>query len=291
MEEGRDVWFHEALEAADAECEPEPLDAEHPLFVLYTSGSTAKPKGVLHTTGGYLVGVTFTHRYVFDLKPGVRRLLVRRRRRLGHRPQLHRLRAALQRRDQRHVRGRPDYPDKDIWWALVERYGVTILYTAPTAIRACMKWGAEHPGKHDLSSARLLGSVGEPINPKAWLWYYKVIGGERCPIVDTWWQTETGSHPDQPPAGGHRDEARLGDQAAAGHRRRGGRRGRQEIERGEQGSLVFGGPGRDASHPLPRGGAFQGDCYGRFGGRRTWSATRPARTRTATSGSWGGSTT
>jgi acetyl-CoA synthetase len=192
MKEGRDVWFGEAMDSADAECPPEPLDAEHPLFVLYTSGSTAKPKGVLHTTGGYLLGVTFTHRYVFDLKPesdvywcAADVGWVTGHSYIVYGPLSNCATSVM-------YEGAPDYPDKDIWWEIVEKHGVTILYTAPTAIRACMKWGIDYPTKHDLSSLRLLGSVGEPINPKAWLWYYEVIGGERCPIVDTWWQTETG---------------------------------------------------------------------------------------------------
>ena len=192
MRDGRDVWFHEAMEAADAECPAEPMDAEAPLFILYTSGSTAKPKGILHTTGGYLTQVAFTHRYVFDLKPDedvywcsadVGWVT-------GHSYIVYGPLANGARRVM--YEGAPDYPDKDIWWELCARYGVTIFYTAPTAIRACIKWGSEYPERHDLSSLRLLGTVGEPINPKAWLWYHKVIGGERCPIVDTWWQTETG---------------------------------------------------------------------------------------------------
>jgi acetyl-CoA synthetase len=192
MKEGRDVWFHEACEAADDECEAEPLDAEHPLFILYSSGSTAKPKGIQHTTGGYLTGVSWTHKYVFDLKPDrdvywcsadVGWIT-------GHSyivygPLANGATSVM-------YEGAPDYPDKDIWWKLCAENKVTIFYTAPTAIRACMKWGVEYPQRHDLSSIRLLGTVGEPINPKAWLWYWKVIGGGNCPVVDTWWQTETG---------------------------------------------------------------------------------------------------
>ena len=193
MKEGRDVWFGEAEEAADAQCDPEPMGAEDPLYILYTSGSTAKPKGILHTTGGYLTGVAYTTKYVFDLKPdedvywcGADVGWVTGHSYIVYGPLANGATSVM-------YEGAPDYPDKDVWWEIIERYGVTIFYTAPTAIRACMKWGAEYPGKHDLSSLRLLGSVGEPINPKAWLWYHKVIGDESCPIVDTWWQTETGS--------------------------------------------------------------------------------------------------
>jgi acetyl-CoA synthetase len=192
MRDGRDVWYDEAVAGAAADCPAEPLDAEHPLFVLYTSGSTAKPKGILHTTGGYLTGVQTTTKYIFDLKPGEDVYWcaadigwVTGHSYIVYGPLMNGVTSVM-------WEGAPDYPDKDVWWELVERYGVTILYTAPTAIRACMKWGPEYPAKHDLSSLRLLGSVGEPINPKAWLWYWKVIGGERCPVVDTWWQTETG---------------------------------------------------------------------------------------------------
>jgi acetyl-CoA synthetase len=192
MTEGRDVFYDEILAAADPVCPAEPMEAEHPLFILYSSGSTAKPKGIVHTTGGYLTGVAATHRYVFDLDPerdvyfcsaDVGWIT-------GHSyivygPLANGTTSVM-------YEGAPDYPHKGIWWELCERYGVTIFYTAPTAIRACMKWGPEHPNKHDLSSLRLLGTVGEPINPKAWLWYHVVIGRENCPIVDTWWQTETG---------------------------------------------------------------------------------------------------
>ncbi|MGO9907852.1 MAG: acetate--CoA ligase [Solirubrobacteraceae bacterium] len=192
MVDGRDIFYDEAIAAAEPVCPAEPMRAEDPLFILYSSGSTAKPKGIVHTTGGYLTGVSSTHRQVFDLDPehdvyfctaDVGWIT-------GHSyivygPLANGATSVM-------YEGAPDYPHEGIWWELVERYGITIFYTAPTAIRACMKWGAEHPNQHDLGSLRLLGTVGEPINPKAWLWYHVVIGGERCPIVDTWWQTETG---------------------------------------------------------------------------------------------------
>jgi acetyl-CoA synthetase len=193
MREGRDVFYDEVMAAAAPECPAEPLDAEHPLYILYTSGSTAKPKGILHTTGGYLTGVAATHKYVFDLKPesdvywcAADVGWVTGHSYIVYGPLCNGATSVM-------WEGAPDYPHKAIWWELIERWKVTIFYTAPTAIRACIKWGPEYPARHDLSSLRLLGSVGEPINPKAWLWYHKVIGGERCPIVDTWWQTETGA--------------------------------------------------------------------------------------------------
>jgi acetyl-CoA synthetase len=188
----KDTWWHEALDAADDTCEAEHLDAEHPLFILYSSGSTAKPKGILHTTGGYLTQVAWTHKYVFDLKPesdvywcSADVGWVTGHSYIVYGPLLNGATSVM-------YEGAPDYPHKGIWWELCEKYGATIFYTAPTAIRACIKWGAEHVEKADLSKLRLLGTVGEPINPKAWLWYWKVVGGGRCPVVDTWWQTETG---------------------------------------------------------------------------------------------------
>src|SRR5688500_3821550 len=193
MQEARDFWWHTVLEAAGEECPAEPFDAEHPLYILYTSGSTAKPKGILHTTGGYLTQVAWTHRNVFDLKPeedvywcSADVGWVTGHSYIVYGPLANGCTSVM-------YEGAPDYPDKDIWWELVARYKVTLFYTAPTAIRACIKWGAEYPGRHDLSTLRLLGTVGEPINPKAWLWYHKVVGNERCPVVDTWWQTETGA--------------------------------------------------------------------------------------------------
>ncbi|HST70454.1 MAG TPA: acetate--CoA ligase [Solirubrobacterales bacterium] len=193
MEVERDVFYDEVMAAADPECPAEPMEAEHPLYILYTSGSTAKPKGILHTTGGYMAGVTATHRYVFDLKPesdvywcAADVGWVTGHSYIVYGPLSNGATSVM-------WEGAPDYPHKGIWWEVAARYEATILYAAPTAIRTFIKWGAEIPAEHDLSSLRLLGSVGEPINPKAWLWYHQVIGGGRCPIVDTWWQTETGA--------------------------------------------------------------------------------------------------
>jgi acetyl-CoA synthetase len=192
MTEGRDHWWHRLMRGASATCEPEKMDAEDVLYILYTSGTTGKPKGIVHTTGGYLVGVTTTTKLVFDLKDedvfwctadvgwvtGHSYLV--------YGPLANGATCVM-------YEGAPDWPEKDRFWEICERYGVTILYTAPTAIRAFMKWGDHWPQKHDLSRLRLLGSVGEPINPEAWMWYQDKIGGKRCPIVDTWWQTETGA--------------------------------------------------------------------------------------------------
>ncbi|HYZ74496.1 MAG TPA: acetate--CoA ligase, partial [Chthoniobacterales bacterium] len=191
ISEGRDVWWHREMEYVDAQCEPEALDSEDPLYILYTSGSTGKPKGILHTTGGYLLGVTMTTKYVFDL----------------HEDDLYWCSADVgwvtghsyvvfgplsNGATTFMYEGAPNWPELDRFWKLIEKYAITVFYTAPTAIRAFIRWGDSYPKSHDLSSLRLLGTVGEPINPEAWMWYHTVIGGGRCPIVDTWWQTETG---------------------------------------------------------------------------------------------------
>ena len=191
MTEGRDHWYHELVAAASAECEPAVLDAEDLLFILYTSGTTAKPKGIVHTQGGYLTGVVATHHYVFDIKPddvywcAADIGWVTGHSYIVYGPLANHTTGVL-------YEGAPDTPGLDRLWEIVARYGVTVFYTAPTAIRTFMKWGEEYPAAHDLSSLRLLGTVGEPINPEAWMWYQRIIGGEHCPIVDTWWQTETG---------------------------------------------------------------------------------------------------
>jgi acetyl-CoA synthetase len=193
MQDGRDVWWDDLVPGQAAECPAEPMDSEDLLYLLYTSGTTAKPKGIMHTSGGYLTQVAWTHQNVFDIKPDTDVYWcaadvgwVTGHSYIVYGPLANRTTSVM-------YEGTPDFPDKDRLWSIVERYGVTILYTAPTAIRSFMKWGTEHPHKHDMSCLRLLGTVGEPINPEAWVWYWQNIGGGRCPVVDTWWQTETGA--------------------------------------------------------------------------------------------------
>ncbi len=193
MTDGRDVWWHDVVPQQSADCTPEPMDSEDLLYLLYTSGTTARPKGIMHTTGGYLTQVASTHKHVFDLHPDTDVYWcaadvgwVTGHSYIVYGPLTNRTTSVM-------YEGTPDFPDKDRFWSIIEQYKVTTLYTAPTAIRTFMKWGAEYPDKHDLSSLRLLGTVGEPINPEAWVWYWKQIGGEHCPVVDTWWQTETGA--------------------------------------------------------------------------------------------------
>jgi acetyl-CoA synthetase len=193
MQDGRDHWYHELMADADPICVAEPMDAEQLLFLLYTSGTTGRPKGIMHTSGGYLTQVAFTHKYVFDLHADTDVFWctadvgwITGHSYIVYGPLANGATQVM-------YEGVPNFPGNDRMWQIIEKYGVTIFYTAPTAIRTFMKWGGAEPAKHDLSSLRLLGSVGEPINPEAWMWYQEHIGGNRCPVVDTWWQTETGA--------------------------------------------------------------------------------------------------
>ena len=259
MRAGRDHWYHELLEQAEPECPAEPMEAEHPLFLLYSSGSTAKPKGIVHTTGGYLTGVATTTAMVFDLD-AERDVFwctadvgwITGHSYIVYGPMANGATSVM-------CEGAPDYPDKDAWWQVVEKYRVSIFYTAPTAIRACMKWGKQYPAKHDLSSLRLLGTVGEPINPKAWVWYYAVIGGERCPVVDTWWQTETGAIMVTTLPGLVTAKPGSACSPAARSLTRPVRRGRPRDRRGQRPAGPHPALAEHAPHPVQRPGPLRGD--------------------------------
>ena len=291
MKEGRDLWWHELMAEASADCPATPLDSENLLFILYTSGSTGKPKGIKHTTAGYNLFAKKTMEWVFDIRDedvywstadigwitghtyvvygpltaGATTLM---------------------------YEGSPDWPNQSRWWEMIERYKVNILYTAPTAIRTFIKWGDEWVDKHDLSSLRLLGTVGEGINPEAWMWYHRKIGGERCPIVDTWWQTETGGNHDDPFARRNSHQARQLHKTLARHSAR---------NRGRRPQTGAGGRRRMVDHHASLGRP----CYGASGATtsvtkfntgptcriNTCAATTPAATKTATTGSWAASTT
>ena len=267
MVDGRDHWYHDLMEGADPDCPAEPMDSEQLLFLLYTSGTTGKPKGIMHTSGGYLTHVAYTHKYVFDLHPDTDIFWctadvgwVTGHSYIVYGPLANGATQVM-------YEGVPNFPGNDRLWAIVEKYGVTILYTAPTAIRTFMKWGVAEPDSHDLTSLRLLGSVGEPINPEAWMWYQEHIGGGRCPIVDTWWQTETGGIMISPLPGRHDHQARFGHvPVARRHRPNSSTTPVERVERGGgyltltrpwPGMLrgIWGDPERyrrDLLEPLPR---------------------------------------
>ena len=291
--EGRDLWYHELVAEQAPTCEPEPMDAEDLLYLLYTSGTTGKPKGIVHTTGGYMTQVAATHRLIFDIHDddvfwcAADCGWVTGHSYIVYGPLANHTTGVM-------YEGAPDWPDKDRWWSIVERYGVTILYTAPTAIRAFMRWGTEYPAKHDLSSLRLLGSVGEPINPEAWVWYWTFIGGERVPGRRHLVADGDRRDPDHAAARAHHAEAGLGDVPVPRDR---GRRGRRDGRLGRRsaaaGYLVL-------THPWPAiartiwgdPGPLRADLLRRgTGPRSTWPATAPDATRTATSGCSVGSTT
>jgi acetyl-CoA synthetase len=286
----RDLWWHDLVEGQSADCPPEAMDAEDLLYLLYTSGTTAKPKGIMHTTGGYLTGVSTTHRLVFDLHPDTDVYWcaadigwVTGHSYIVYGPLANHTTSIL-------YEGAPNFPDKDRWWEIIEKNKVTTLYTAPTAIRTFMKWGTDWPEKHDLSSLRLLGSVGEPINPEAWIWYHTNIGGGRCPVVDTWWQTETGMimitpcRAPSPASRGRPPSRSLGwtPTSSTTTATRSASRGAGTSCSGSRGRRCCGGSTATPSGTRRPTGA---------GSRAATSpATGPSGTRTATTGCSGGST-
>ena len=291
MIEGRDHWYHELMASAPYGCPPEEMDAEDMLYTLYTSGTTGKPKGIVHTTGGYLVGTYATTKWVFDLKEDdvywctadigwV----------TGHSyvvygPLANGATVVM-------YEGAPDWPQKDRFWAIVARYGVTIFYTAPTAIRAFMRWGTDWPKKHDLSSLRLLGSVGEPINPEAWVWYHLHIGRERCPVVDTWWQTETGAIMITPLPGITSTKPGSATHPFPGHLRRDPDRQRRAGAGWRRPARAHPAVAVDAARDLRRSRALREPGTGAAGRTTSTSpATAPSETTTATSGCWAAWTT
>ena len=291
MKPGRDVWWDDAIKDVSADCPAEHLDAEHPLFILYTSGTTGKPKGVVHSTGGYMAHTYLTSKWVFDLKDTDTFWCtadvgwVTGHSYIVYGPLANGATIVM-------YEGVPNHPEPDRFWDIIERHQVSVLYTAPTAIRTFTRWGDEWPKKHDLSSLRLLGTVGEPINPEAWIWYRDVIGGNRCPIVDTWWQTETGGIMLTPLPGCDADQARLGDAClfpVSCPKSLRTTASPSATTKGAISSSKSRGPACSApSTTIPS--ASRSSTGVRFRGA-TSRVTARAATRTATTGSWGGSTT